>query len=165
MTETAPCRIGVLSDTHGHLPNEVFEIFKGVRMIFHAGDIGRDDILMELETIAPTHAVSGNIDGAPQRGRPLTCEVETPAGKIAMTHGHLMTAPAYNHDRLARGFGKFQPDIVIFGHSHIPHLSKVDGVWLFNPGSAGQTRFGKRRSVGLITATAEGPQFEHVAIE
>lgn len=165
MTESAPYRIGVLSDTHGHLPNEVFEIFKGVRLILHAGDIGRDDILMELETIAPTHAVSGNIDGPPQRGRPLTCEIETPAGKIAMTHGHLMTAPSYDPDRLVRSFGKFHPDIVIFGHSHVPHVSKAGGVWLFNPGSAGQSRFGKKRSVGMITAAAAGPKFEHVAIE
>lgn len=161
----APYRIGVLSDTHGHLPAEVFEIFKGVRLILHAGDIGCDDILMDLETIAPTHAVSGNIDGAPQKGRPLVCELVTPAGRIAMTHGHLTTAPSFLPERLVQSFAAFKPDIVIFGHSHLPHLSRVGGVWVFNPGTAGQGRFGKKRSVGLITAGAEGPQFEHVAIE
>lgn len=165
MTQSAPYRIGVLSDTHGRLFADVFDIFEGVQLILHAGDIGRDDLLMELETIAPTHAVSGNVDGAPQPGRPLTCELETPAGRIAMTHGHLMSAPTHDHERLVRSFAKFHPDIVIFGHSHIPHLSRVGDVWLFNPGSAGQARFGKKRSVGLITATADGPKFEHVTID
>lgn len=162
----APYRIGVLSDTHGHLPARVFEIFEGVDMILHAGDVGRDDLLIELEALAPTLAVSGNMDGAPdERTRPLVRQIETPVGKIAMTHGHLATAPSNNPARMASRFAEFGPDIIIFGHSHAPHLSRVGTVWVFNPGTAGQARFGKGPSVGLITAGEDGPRFEHVMIE
>ncbi|MCE5229880.1 metallophosphoesterase [bacterium] len=166
MNAPSAYRIGVLSDTHGRLPAQVFKIFEGVQLILHAGDVGRDDLLTELEALAPTLAVSGNMDGPPLDNlRPLVRQIETPAGRIAMTHGHLATAPSYDHGRLAGRFAEFKPDIVIFGHSHIPHLSRVGGVWLFNPGSAGHPRMGRQPSVGIITASADGPQFEHVAIE
>lgn len=42
-------KIGVLSDTHGHLPKEVYEFFKDVDLIIHAGDIGSVDVLNELQ--------------------------------------------------------------------------------------------------------------------
>jgi hypothetical protein len=60
-------RIGVISDTHvpvraRALPGEVFEIFAGVDLILHAGDLITFDVLDELETIAPVLAVYGNVD-------------------------------------------------------------------------------------------------------
>ena len=62
-------KIGIISDTHGVLPGKVFELFQGVRRIIHAGDIGRETILTELEIIAPVDAVYGNVDGAQIRKR------------------------------------------------------------------------------------------------
>jgi len=56
-------RIGLISDTHGFLRNEVYTAFDGVDEILHAGDVGDPSILLELEVIAPTRAVYGNIDG------------------------------------------------------------------------------------------------------
>ena len=44
-------RIGLVSDTHGLLRNEVYAAFDGVDEIFHAGDIGDPSILTELEVI------------------------------------------------------------------------------------------------------------------
>ena len=55
-------KIGILSDTHGYLNNRVHALLNGVDEIIHAGDIGNDDILIELETIAPVTAVRGNMD-------------------------------------------------------------------------------------------------------
>lgn len=46
-------KFGVLSDTHGFLDPRIFELFTGVSHILHAGDIGPDSIIIELETIAP----------------------------------------------------------------------------------------------------------------
>jgi putative phosphoesterase len=60
-------KIGLISDTHGHLPGKVHDAFKTVDLILHAGDIGSQDIINELETIAPVYAVHGNIDGWPLR--------------------------------------------------------------------------------------------------
>ena len=44
--------VGVISDTHGHLPSSVADAFNGVDLIIHAGDIGESDIIDELEKIA-----------------------------------------------------------------------------------------------------------------
>ena len=56
-------RVGLISDTHGLLRPEVFRVFEGVDRILHAGDVGRADILIELEEIAPFEAVFCNTDG------------------------------------------------------------------------------------------------------
>ena len=62
-------RIGVIADTHGLLRPEVFEVFREVDHILHAGDVGPASLLEELETIAPVTAVYGNTDGREVRGR------------------------------------------------------------------------------------------------
>src|SRR5262245_36702942 len=129
MTGAAPeareaYRIGVIADTHGLLRPEIFEIFEGVTLILHAGDFGNERILAELEAIAPVAAVAGNVDGVPQARWPSRRELETPAGRIAMTHGHLPSAPSTDLELMARSFSKFRPDIIVFGHSHIPYLGE-----------------------------------------
>ena len=55
-------RIGVIADTHGKVLPEVHDAFAGVSLILHAGDIGGDAVLAELETIARVIAVRGNTD-------------------------------------------------------------------------------------------------------
>ncbi|MGE5482587.1 MAG: metallophosphoesterase family protein [Bacteroidota bacterium] len=75
-------RIGVISDTHvpvraRALPGEVFEIFAGVDLILHAGDLVTLDVLEELETIAPVLAVHGNVDRVEVLARlPATRQLE-----------------------------------------------------------------------------------------
>src|SRR5215472_929474 len=54
--------VGVISDTHGLLRPEVPEVFAGVRLILHAGDIGKPEVIEELKSIAPVVAVRGNND-------------------------------------------------------------------------------------------------------
>lgn len=159
----SPYRIGVISDTHGRLPDEVFDLFKGVSLILHAGDIGREEIITDLEAVAPVKAVCGNCDFAPAVGRhPVAQRVETPLGKIAMTHGHLDGAPSTKLARMIKFFEAFAPSIIVYGHSHIPKLEEIGGVLFFNPGSAGQPRFGHGASVGLIEPGADGaPRLEH----
>ena len=54
--------IGVISDTHGLVRPGVYDVFEGVDLILHAGDIGSRDVIIELEAIAPVKAVVGNVD-------------------------------------------------------------------------------------------------------
>lgn len=162
----APYRIGVISDTHGRLAGRVFEVFEGVALILHAGDIGSDDVLTALEALAPVSAVRGNVDGFTLLGHyPLTRELETPAGRIALTHGHLPNAPSTNPTKMIAHFAKFQPEIIVFGHSHIPCHEEIAGVTLFNPGSASQSRWGRSNTVGMITVEPGGNvNFAHVDV-
>lgn len=60
-------RIGLLSDTHGLLDRRVFEHFKDVDEIWHAGDIGSDMVLHRLREFKPTRAVFGNMDSGDVR--------------------------------------------------------------------------------------------------
>ena len=168
MTNTHLYRIGVISDTHGYVPAEALERFGGVDLIVHAGDIGQDHVLIELEAIAPVKAVSGNVDGPPLPGRrPLTQRLETPLGRIALVHGHMREAPSGDRPALCAFFADFRPDIIIFGHTHIPFLEVVDGVTLFNPGAAGRVRIGRAPSIGMISANPAGgpPLIEHISLE
>ncbi len=54
--------IGILSDTHGLLRQEVIETFIGVDHIIHAGDIDNKAVIDCLENIAPVTVVRGNAD-------------------------------------------------------------------------------------------------------
>ena len=60
-------RIGILSDTHGFLDKCVFEHFKDVDEIWHAGDIGSVEVLQSLREFKPTRAVFGNMDSGEVR--------------------------------------------------------------------------------------------------
>ena len=42
-------RIGVLSDTHGTLPKQVYTFFKDCDELWHAGDIGTGEIQEQRE--------------------------------------------------------------------------------------------------------------------
>jgi putative phosphoesterase len=161
-------RVGVLSDTHGVTHPRLFELFAGVDLILHAGDVGNDDVLLALGALAPVRAVSGNVDGAPEATRPLDLRLTTPAGKIAVTHGHRPIASAYHLETMLAYFADFRPDIIVYGHTHIAAIARLDGVTFFNPGAAGRHQIGARApSVGLITLEPdqEHPCLQHVLLD
>lgn len=142
-------RIGVISDTHGFLDGYVFHAFDGVQYILHAGDIGEERILDELEEIAPVHAVSGNTDFGVTSRRPLKWSGEIAGVKICMTHGHLLDASEYNKSA-AEFFEDEYPQIIIHGHSHIAKHEKYGDISVLNPGPAGRSRFSDIPSLALI---------------
>ena len=60
-------RIGLISDTHipeagPDMPAQVYEAFRGVDLILHAGDMHIIDVLDWLEGIAPVLGARGNGD-------------------------------------------------------------------------------------------------------
>ena len=139
-------RIGIISDTHGLLRAQVFEVFEGVQHILHAGDVGRADILTELEAIAPVTAVWGNVDGFDLRGRvPEVARVELGGVSVVMLHGMQFGSPTPEKAAAAH------PDagLVVFGHSHQPLIRQVGPVLAVNPGSAGPRRFKDPVTVAL----------------
>jgi len=141
-------RVGVIADTHGLLRPEVFRVFEQVDHILHAGDVGKPEILIELEAIAPVTAVYGNVDGLELRSRlPQVTTVELDGFAIVVTHGDQFghPTPSSLHEAFPRA------DIIVYGHTHKPLLELVDGtVTVLNPGGAGAARFGLAPSVGLL---------------
>jgi len=151
-------RIGLISDTHGYLNPRVYHHFEGVQRILHAGDVGSDTILLDLEEIAPVSAVSGNVDGPPTKRCPLKF-CETIAGiRICMTHGHLLDPRDYNGSAL-RFFEGESPRIVIHGHSHKGKCETENGVTFINPGAACRPRFRDVASVAILEVEPRGTFF------
>lgn len=141
-------RVGLISDTHGQLRNQVFDVFAGVELILHAGDIGGLNIISELETIAPVHAVHGNTDDFEVRakyGESISLELE--GKRIIVVHGHTLGAPT--PARLRAAFTT--ADAIVYGHTHMPLIDRADGVAVvINPGAAGPRRFKLEPSVALL---------------
>jgi putative phosphoesterase len=146
--ESADITIGVISDTHGLLRPEAVAALQGSDFIIHAGDIGRPEILKNLEKIAPVTAVRGNIDRSSwARKLPASNVLEVGGVSIYVLHDvqRLDLKPE------ASGFSA-----VIFGHSHITKQEVKDGVLYFNPGSAGPPRFRLPVSVGKLVVDGAG---------
>ncbi len=148
-------RLGVISDTHGMLRPQVFEIFKEVDHILHGGDVGRSDLLIELSALAPVTAVFGNTDGLDLRAQlPQVAEIELDGFPIVVTHGDQFGSP--DPVKLHEAFP--HAEIIVFGHSHRPLLELVDKtVTVMNPGGAGAPRFGIPPSVGILELEAGIP--------
>jgi len=132
-------RLGVISDTHNLLRPEVLEVFSQVDHILHGGDVGDEDILIQLEAVAPVTAVFGNTDGSRLRRRlPQVAQVRLDGFDIVVTHGDQLGSPTPT--LLHGAFPK--AEIIVFGHTHRAVLELVDKtVTVMNPGSAGPRRF------------------------
>lgn len=126
-------QIGVISDTHGLLRPEAIGALVGSDVILHAGDIGKPEILEELNTIAPVVAVRGNNDvGAWAQTIPETETITVENVTIHLLH----IVKDLKLDPETAGV-----QVVISGHSHKPSLEQREGVLFLNPGSAGPRRF------------------------
>ncbi len=148
-------RLGIISDTHGLLRPEVFEIFKQVDHILHGGDVGKWAILKDLEALAPVTAVYGNTDGLDLRSRlPQVATLELDGFEIVVTHGDQLGSPT--PAKLCAAFPR--AEVIVYGHTHRPLLELVDKtVTVMNPGGAGRPRFDLKPSVGIMELEAGIP--------
>src|SRR5690606_26739421 len=115
--------------------------------ILHAGDVGTLDVLVELETIAPVHAVLGNTDPHSLRER-IQDEVrlEQEGFDIVVVHGHLLGSPNARTLRAAYP----DADIIVYGHTHRQRIDRIADCVIVNPGAAGPARFDLKPSVALM---------------
>lgn len=146
-------RIGLLSDTHYYLDNAIFEYFKDCDEIWHAGDVGKVEILEKLEEFKPLRAVYGNIDPKEVQWKaPEHQRFELEGFRIWMTH--IGGAPPKYNPQVRPELKNNTPDIFICGHSHILRVmrdSTLNNMLYLNPGAAGQEGFHKIRTVLRFT--------------
>ena len=143
-----PAVVGVISDTHGLLRPEAVEALGGVDLIVHAGDVGKEEIIFRLATVAPVVAVRGNVDrGAWAERLPFTDTVAVGDGLIYILHdvNELDLDPRAASIR-----------VVISGHSHQPSIREENGVLSLNPGSAGPRRFKLPVGIARLEIDAHG---------
>ncbi|MBU3912259.1 MAG: metallophosphatase family protein [Candidatus Omnitrophica bacterium] len=147
-------KIGVISDTHipvncCDLPPELIDSLKGCDLIVHAGDLIDLCILEELKKVSKVEAVCGNMDLLKvQEVLKKKKTLEVAGKKICLMHGY--GNPSMLISIMKEEFFSQKPDIIIFGHSHVPMNEYIDGVLFFNPGSATDTVFAPYRSYGII---------------
>lgn len=140
--------IGVISDSHGLLRPEVSDRLQGAARILHAGDVGRQEVLDQLNEIAPVVAVRGNVDhGSWADELPWHESVAIGDHLVYLTHirEEIDLVPQ------AAGIG-----MVIFGHTHSPVIERHGSVSWFNPGSIGPRRFSLPVSMGFLHLNSDG---------
>ena len=170
--------IGLVSDTHGYFEPKLKEIFAGVAVILHAGDVGNNPVLDELGEIAPVRTVRGNVD-LTSSGLPLSLEITLFGAAIHVLHILPAAQPdleewsestrdarsvAKPAERLVRAF-KPGTEVVIFGHSHRPCLASMGGILWINPGSAGRKRFSLPRTCALLDVSSRNLKARIVPLE
>lgn len=155
MTNPKENLIGVISDTHGLLRPEALKAMAGAELIVHAGDIGKPQVLQQLGTIAPVHAVRGNTDRESwARHLPGTQAIQVGGVWLYVIHD----LGGMDLDPVAAGFR-----VVISGHSHRPSVRDVGGVLFLNPGSAGPRRLDLPVSVARLSV--RGNQLQATLVE
>src|SRR5438105_15778358 len=109
-------KIGVISDTHNFSDPKIAHLFDGVEHILHAGDVGSRSIILQLEEIAPTTAVSGNTDDPGMNYRDT--DVVSIAGRKFLLH-HIVNPQALSEDLQIR-IARERPVVIVFGHTPRP---------------------------------------------
>jgi putative phosphoesterase len=138
--------VGLISDTHGLLRPGVHTALTGVELILHSGDVGGSEILDELRLIAPVRAVFGNTDpaGDPELAEEILIAIN--GFTVHVSHGHEVGSPTP-----AKLAARYDADIVVYGHTHRPLVSRVGKQLFVNPGAAGPKRFNLTPSIGRLT--------------
>lgn len=141
-------KIGIISDTHSYLDKQVFEYFKDVDEIWHAGDIGVNTVTDQLKNFKPLRAVFGNIDGHELRAEfPEDLIFNIDDCKIFITH--IAGAVGVYNQRVREIIKQEKPNILVCGHSHILKIMRDEKFNLLhiNPGAAGVHGFHKMKTI------------------
>lgn len=131
-------KVGVISDTHGYLDDGIYEFLSEVDEIWHAGDIGSEELLSILESWKKLRAVYGNIDDYKIRLKLKSKNIfEIYNQKIFITH--IGGYPGKYETKLKEELQNEKPNILICGHSHILKIIYDNNYNLLyiNPGAAG----------------------------
>jgi len=155
-------RIGLISDTHHYLDENIFEHFAACDEVWHAGDFGGLELVHRLESRLdnniPTNGqagrqtmlrgVYGNIDGQDIRK-------EFPEQLIFMCEGvkvmirHIGGYPPKYNPETKKELLIHKPQLFISGHSHILKIMYDDKLNCLhmNPGAAGKHGWHKVRTI------------------
>ena len=142
--------IVALSDTHevtlGSLPAALGDALTHADLIIHAGDHTAMTLLEELRALGAVVAVAGNMDSTPIKISLPYRQLFTFAGRtVGVVHG---SGPPWGINERVRGLFPENPDLIIFGHSHVPFAGIVDGSYMVNPGQG-------RQSYAVITVSTD----------
>ena len=137
-------RVGLIADTHmpgtiATLWPQVYDAFRHTDMILHAGDLHVASVIEELETLAPTFVCCGNGDLDVRHAKLQDVWCGQIAGiTVGLVHKFPTPSraqPVKLHKKRQQAFGETDPQVVIYGHTHLAEVHDVEGRVYINPGS------------------------------
>ncbi|HSI77331.1 MAG TPA: metallophosphoesterase family protein [Lunatimonas sp.] len=135
-------KIALISDSHSHLDTNIFNHFAGVDEIWHAGDIGQEDILHRLPADCVKRIITGNIDDTTmQQKYPSELFFELEGLRILMIH--IGGSPPRYAKGIKAKIKSLKPNVFVCGHSHICKVlydKEMDCLYV-NPGAVGNQGF------------------------
>jgi len=153
--------IGLVSDTHDGLHPNALAALRGVELILHAGDLGPPAVLRALATIAPVRGVSGDRDRAARADLAVSIDERIEQVHVVVTHGHLLGQPT--PPRLVSAF--LHADVIVFGHTQEPLLTRAARRIIVNPGSAGPRQGALSPSIARLYIDGRQADAQIIALE
>lgn len=152
-------RLGIVSDTHGHVSRSTLKHLEKVDLIIHAGDIDTPEVLPVLIAVAPVVAVRGNMDMMKWANHLKRIEM------IRVLQTTILVQ--HNIGRLEKNTEVPDPDIgvIVSGHTHRPHLFDRNGITYINPGSATYPRSPSSASMAILQIGIEGKEVNFIDLE
>lgn len=131
-------RIGLISDTHGHIEDALFDYFADVDEIWHAGDMGDISVADRLRTFKPLKGVYGNCDGYDVRVE-FKQHARFTVEETDVWITHIGGYPGNYAREVKAEIFKNPPGLFVCGHSHILKViyDKKLRMLHINPGAAG----------------------------
>lgn len=129
----------ITSDTHlssgkKQLPNRLLQACEKADLIIHAGDWKSIGVYEKLSRFAEVKGVIGNVDDEDIKAIFSEQErLEIAGFNIGIVHGH--GEKQTTEKRALTAFAGEEMDVIIYGHSHIPHIRYCGKTLLLNPGS------------------------------
>jgi len=149
-------KIGLLSDTHSYIDDQILRLLSDRDEIWHAGDFGSINLADKLRDVAPLRGVYGNIDGQDIRQLyPKMLRFEVAGLDVLMTH--IGGYPGKYHPDVRDIIKENPPQLYITGHSHILKImpdKKHNNLLHINPGAAGKHGFHQVRTMVRFTVEA-----------
>lgn len=134
-------RVLIVSDTHG-IDTAIIDVRKripeNIDVFLHAGDVGGSEQFYRDYLHCQCHFAAGNTDWSPSL--PETDIFPLLRHRVLLTHGHHYGVEPDGSDDLVRAALRNGCDIAVFGHTHIPLITKTAGVLVLNPGSLSRPR-------------------------
>lgn len=148
-------KIIVFSDSHGDISLMKRAIKAvGPDRVIHLGDYTRD--ALEIGKLFPElhlDVVKGNNDFTSSYPQDKVLDVAKKT--LFLSHGDRYGVMLGLH-RIAWKGRELGVDAVLFGHTHIPYLERVGGMWVMNPGCIGRSTFFSRSATyGLIEVSED----------
>lgn len=154
MNNEVKTKILILSDTHGDF--EIINIIKDYEnpnWIIHCGDHGLSED--ELDSLGIIY-VCGNNDWIGELEKFFSIE----NFNFALTHSHIID---YKQDLVKGLYNRYQEkniDFILYGHTHIQSIQKINNVYLLNPGSLAYPRNKNKQKTYIILNVYQNNKFD-----